>query len=187
MIMSSDKVDKKEELLFPSDNVKVGATAGLLDFYSDRAVAHASFLLACVFGLFTLLAIVQGVNNLGMNDLVLIVVSMAPYGTIVVIGFHCLRRFSFYASMSEELRRILMEYVKTVKVSAQTREKGKRKEFTNLEEYEKKYLKKRFAGVLNKFKESKYRKYFEAFAVFLVFILPAIVVYLSKILQLLDP
>ena len=31
---------------------EVGVLAGLLDFYSDRAEAQASFLIACVFGLF---------------------------------------------------------------------------------------------------------------------------------------
>jgi len=34
---------------------RIATLSALLDFYSDRAVAHASFLVAIVFGLFVIL------------------------------------------------------------------------------------------------------------------------------------
>ncbi|UCE44151.1 MAG: hypothetical protein JSV57_01275 [Candidatus Bathyarchaeota archaeon] len=38
----------------------------LLDFYSDTAEAHASLMIACLFGLFGLLALVQNTPTYGL-------------------------------------------------------------------------------------------------------------------------
>lgn len=82
--------------------------SALLDFYSDRAVAHASFLLASIFGLVTLLAIVQQMIsqtliNPSRTLSFLIYFSLVPFGALGYLGYHTLRRFGAYAAAAHEL------------------------------------------------------------------------------------
>ena len=94
--------------------------SALLDFYSDRAVAHASFLLASIFGLVTLLAIVQ--QMISQTSTILICFSLFPFGILAYLGYHTLRRFGAFASNAEELKEQLRKCApKHVKESLQKR------------------------------------------------------------------
>lgn len=86
------------------------ARAALLDFYSDRAVAHASFLVASIFGLVTLMAIVQLMINHALN--LLIYISLIPFVVFSYLGFHSLRRFGKYASVADKLQQSFLNYAK---------------------------------------------------------------------------
>ena len=46
-----------------SDNTKISAYSAVLEFFSSRAEAHASFFLASLFGLFTVLSIAKNTSN----------------------------------------------------------------------------------------------------------------------------
>jgi hypothetical protein len=103
LLMCSDKHEEKENN--DGKNSRAEALAGVLDFYSDRAEAHANFLVACIFGLFTLLAIVQ---NVRMHENIWFTLSsMVPYGVIVIVAFHCLERFAYFAVMAQTLKMAL--------------------------------------------------------------------------------
>ena len=87
---------------------EIAAESTLLDFYSDRAVAQASFLLAAMFGLVTLLAIVQ--EMIRQTLMVpsqrlswLIYVSLFPFWVLAYLGYHTLRRFGSYATAASDL------------------------------------------------------------------------------------
>jgi len=64
--------------------------AAILDFYSDRAVAHASFFLASFFGLFTVLSI-------GEKE---IFEWAFPYWILFSVGLYTLIRFAYYATFA---------------------------------------------------------------------------------------
>lgn len=89
--------------------------SALLDFYSDRAVAHASFLLASIFGLVTSLAIVQQMIsqtliNPSQTLSFLIYFSLVPFGALGYLGYYTLRRFGAYAAAAHELVRKFRQY-----------------------------------------------------------------------------
>lgn len=56
------------------------ARSAILDFYSDRATSFASFFVASIFGLVTMLAIVQGINREGAYD------NPSYYGFLIVVS-----------------------------------------------------------------------------------------------------
>ena len=79
-------------------NLLTAKISALLDFYSDRAVAHASFLVASVFGLVTLSAMIQELSN---HTLVLI--SLPLFLGFSYTGYFTLLRFQYYACIAHAL------------------------------------------------------------------------------------
>lgn len=77
----------------------LGQLSALLDFYSDRAVAHASFLVATVFGLFAILQLVSK----GFSDFVFIM-----YWSVFMAGLYCLLNFGYYAGLAETTKNKLL-------------------------------------------------------------------------------
>lgn len=77
---------------------KYTALTSLLDFYSDRAVAHASFLIACIFGLFTILSLVDTI----FWWVSLLLLFMTYYG-LWAFGLYCLLNFRYYVLFSEQV------------------------------------------------------------------------------------
>lgn len=77
---------------------KLTAKEALLDFYSDRAVAHASFFLASLFGLFTVLAITQ---NAQVNKWLWLI----PYFLLFSLGVYTYSNFCYYAVLADSIRR----------------------------------------------------------------------------------
>ena len=136
--MSFQKSDDKlseEEKKKPDDERMTDvltARAALLDFYSDRAVAHASFLVAAIFGLVTLLAIVQQMINQTSNSLLYI--SLIPFWAFSYLGFHSLLRFGKYAAVADKLQQSFLNHAK-LKIDL-----GEGKEKINFELYAKKKL-----------------------------------------------
>ncbi|MFX1508595.1 MAG: hypothetical protein ACFFDC_21135 [Promethearchaeota archaeon] len=108
---------------------EIEALTGLLDFFSDRAEAHASFMVACFFGLFTWLAMAYSMKNMWV-----VFFSMLPYGLIGYICYHCLQRFAFYADMADKYRKELEKIAKPEKIIFEFEKEGKVKK-RNLEEY----------------------------------------------------
>jgi hypothetical protein len=80
-----------------SDAAEVGA---LVDFYSDRAVAHASFFIASIFGILTFLALV---SNLEKINGFYYFVSILLFAGFSYMGYFTLVRFGYYASLSDYL------------------------------------------------------------------------------------
>jgi len=84
------------------------ARAAILDFYSDRAGSFTSFFVASIFGLVTLLAIVQGTHrevahNNPLYYGVLIVISIVIYIAFAYAGRHTFERFAHYADIADKL------------------------------------------------------------------------------------
>ena len=98
------------------------AQAALLDFYSDRAVAQASFLIASIFGLITLLAMVQQMIN--EASLLLLSLSLVPFLTFSYLGFYSLQRFGYYAVIADKLQQNLSSYTGEFKVYPSKRQGG---------------------------------------------------------------
>lgn len=169
----NEEVEGEEER-----NSKVEALVGLLDFYSDRAEAQASFLVACIFGIFTLLAIVQSINSIQdkMIQHALIILSIFPYVMLSSIGFHCLRRFSVYAATAEKYNIVLKRYAKPKEIMIKV--KGKIKEMS-LQDYEE-YLSEKYKGIPKKFRRPRIMIMLYIF----IFGLPALFVYLPKLIEL---
>ncbi len=78
---------------------KISSLSAILDFYSDRAIAHASFFLASFFGLFTVLQIQQN-PTLGWAIL---------YWILFLAGLYTLNRFGYYASFAQKLMEKLVD------------------------------------------------------------------------------
>ena len=81
----------------------------LLDFYSDRAEAHASLMVACLFGLFGLLAVVQILPVSGWWTRTLKIWSSMIYVSFCLTAYHCLQRFGYYANMAEYVYRYIRD------------------------------------------------------------------------------
>lgn len=99
--MASDNNAVQDE---PRLSRELTAQAALLDFHSDRAVAHASFLIASVFGLLTLLAVAQSLKY------PFVVVSLIPFSAFSYLGFWTLQRFTDYASVADALQGNIERY-----------------------------------------------------------------------------
>lgn len=172
--MSKDK--SKEKTSEDEKNTQVGVITGLLDFCSDRAEAHASFLVACVFGLFALLAIAQ--NG---KDAVFALILVIPNVGLVLVGYHCLARFRFYANMAEQMRRQLKKYAKIKSFDVWLQEEREEKKM-GLKQFEN-FLQKKYRGILFGFKKRAFTRYIKI-ATVVIFVLPLLVVYLPHLLDL---
>jgi hypothetical protein len=83
------------------DNEKeIAKTTAILDFYSNRAVAHASFFLASIFGLVAFSAIV---HELGANNYILFWSSTAVFFGFSYMGYYTITRFGFYAGLASAI------------------------------------------------------------------------------------
>ncbi len=105
------------------------ALASLLDFYSDRAVAHASFLIAIIFGLFTILSLVN--IKFRWESLLLL---FTTYWGLWGFGLYCLYNFRYYALFSEQVIQKIFEEKSLCElrdeIEKKTKEKwGKRLQF----------------------------------------------------------
>jgi hypothetical protein len=89
----------KDNNKLAEEDLSVPRISALVEFYSTRAVAHASFLVASIFGLITFLAIVQ---QLGAN-VVIYWLSVFLFLAFSYIGFFTLTRFGFYAGIADKL------------------------------------------------------------------------------------
>jgi hypothetical protein len=86
----------------------VAELSALLDFYSDRSTSHASFFVVTLFGIFTILSILDNVKNIFLLALI--------YWLLVVAGFFLLARFTCYNDYSQGIRHILIHYPKMKKL-----------------------------------------------------------------------
>jgi hypothetical protein len=93
---------EKEPWKKPWDSDKaVAEVAALVDFYSDRAVAHASFFVASIFGTLTFLALVTTLQK-PVNEFYYLV-SILLFLGFAYMGYFTLVRFGYYASISDYL------------------------------------------------------------------------------------
>ena len=85
-------------------NEEVSKVSALLDFYSDRCVAHASFFVATLFGTFSLLSLLddkEGLVRIGLAS---------TYWLLFIGSIYLLLSFSYYSGYSEKIQRIVMNY-----------------------------------------------------------------------------
>ncbi|MDH5451128.1 MAG: hypothetical protein OEX77_09600 [Candidatus Bathyarchaeota archaeon] len=80
------------------------ALSALLDFHSDRAVAHASFLVACIFGLFTVLSLING-ENLSIDLIYSVVYYILLFG-----GLYALFNFNLYATKAVDVKSVIEKH-----------------------------------------------------------------------------
>lgn len=73
----------------------IGRLTASLDFYSDRATAHASLFVASIFGLFALLSLIQQ----ALEEWV-ILLSVFVYFRLAYAGYITLTRFSYLAGVA---------------------------------------------------------------------------------------
>jgi len=98
------------------DTLSATRISALLDFYSDRAVAHASFFVASIFGLVTLLSIIQQLNmHLTWFSIPLAWCSIPLFFAFSYVGYYTLGRFTFYADISDKLGEHGLKSVETLK------------------------------------------------------------------------
>ena len=93
---------------FLDNELVVTRIGALLDFYSDKAVAHASFFVASIFGLVTLWSIVQQLN------MHLTWFSIPLFFAFSYVGYYTLGRFTFYADISQKLGEHGLKYEETL-------------------------------------------------------------------------
>lgn len=70
----------------------------LLEHYSSRAVAHASFFIASIFGIVTLSAIIQQ-----LSGSMFLFLSMLLFFGFSYVGYFTMARFGYYADLAERL------------------------------------------------------------------------------------
>jgi hypothetical protein len=82
--------------------------AGLLDYYNSRAVSFASLLVASIFGLVTLSAIIQVTfkENIQLTNNVIFsfIISVILYGLFSGAGLYMLKSYSYYTSMADKVK-----------------------------------------------------------------------------------
>lgn len=88
------------------------ARSALLDFYSSRAVAHASYFMASIFGIVALLTLCQNIGNPFHSnkwwcDLLAAMLWFGAYSIFAFLGWWTLHKFGKYATYADKLR----EYV----------------------------------------------------------------------------
>lgn len=71
----------------------------LLDYYSSRAVAHASFFIASIFGIVTLSAVIQQLSE----NVCFLFLSMLLFFGFSYVGYFTMIRFGFYADLAASL------------------------------------------------------------------------------------
>ena len=83
---------------------KIAARSALLDFYSDRAVSFGGFFLVSLFGLVTMLALVQGIES--SRDLVttsMVGLSLIPFLIFAIMGYAAMQRYIHYAGIASDI------------------------------------------------------------------------------------
>ena len=78
------------------------------NFYSTRAVAHASFFVASIFGMFTILALMVSIFQKLSNDwfwTAMVLLSLTYWG-IFLVGFHSFLKFSQYSTYAQHAARL---------------------------------------------------------------------------------
>lgn len=118
--MPENEGERKAE----NTNLHIARLAPLLDFYSDRATAHASLFVASIFGILTMLAIVQGLNGFVVWP------SIFVYFALTYAGYFTLVRFNFYAGIAHKLNEIL----ENIKFTKDDLSKKEEKLFEDLED-----------------------------------------------------
>jgi hypothetical protein len=106
---SNDSKTKSKAEKSTNDSSHVPILCALLSFYSSKAVAHAGFFVASIFGLVTFSAIVQQLE----------VKSIVWFSTLLFLGFsymgyYTLIKFDYYAVLSEELAKVGLRREKTL-------------------------------------------------------------------------
>jgi len=91
----------KEQLIEELKSPDYTILSALLDFYSDRAVSHATLLVACVFGLFTVLTLLKG------TSVTIKIVYTFTYWLLWASGLYELFNFNHYATEAEKIRQII--------------------------------------------------------------------------------
>lgn len=74
------------------DSKELAILTGLLDFYSDRATAHASFVVAGVFGIYSVLF-----AGKSLDPMVLCLV----YAALVIFDIYSFLNFGYYATLAD--------------------------------------------------------------------------------------
>jgi hypothetical protein len=97
-----DKTNAQEQSSLQEDDQILDKKLGLLDFYSSRAVAHASFFIASIFGLIAFSTITS--DALKINGLFYIPAFLLFFG-LAYFGYYALMRFGFYANIAELIAR----------------------------------------------------------------------------------
>ena len=169
------------------------ARSAILDFYSDRATSFASFFVASMFGLVTMLAIVQWIDRGVAYDIpgyygLLISISIGIYVLFAKAGHYVFSRFVHYANIADKLifepskkgsntiRRSLLDIAELEKLEFCTEFEGQ----TNLREY----LKKR-TGQQEKRTVKKALKNAFDFIYFILVVFLGTLVFLPKIVDVL--
>ena len=88
----------------PGTSNKISARSALLDYYSDRAVSFSGFFLASIFGLLTMMALVQGIecNDVTIQS-VFLILSVFPVFTFAYMGWYVMKRFSYYVEIANKI------------------------------------------------------------------------------------
>lgn len=134
MPSENEGVEEREKQLA----IKLTAKAALLDFYSDRAVAHASLFVASIFGLVTVLAIIQNIEC----NVLLLPLSLLLYWAFAYAGYFTFQRFSYYADISDRLRQDIDKEAKIDSIEIYTESRGKKLRKTNFDQYLKEEIEK---------------------------------------------
>jgi hypothetical protein len=100
---------KTENELEKNVNEELQATrlVAFLDFYSDRATAHASLFVASLFGLFTQLTIVQSMSS---HPDLFVWLSIPVFFGLTYAGYFTLVRFGFYSNIAQRITEGLKEH-----------------------------------------------------------------------------
>jgi hypothetical protein len=111
MKRETDKKKKLKSSTDPDMANKLAARSALLDFYSDKAAAFAGFFIASIFGLLTMLALVQGIKSLNLStvpilfglsiDQILVILSFFPVLVFAYMGNYVIRRFNHYSVIAD--------------------------------------------------------------------------------------
>jgi hypothetical protein len=86
-------------------NDNLTEVSALLDYYSGRAVAHASFFVASIFGTVTFLAIIASFKKDTFQDLSfpIVVIATVIYIGFSYLGYNSLLKFVLYAGISDKI------------------------------------------------------------------------------------
>ena len=102
MISLSEEEQSKQKPNKPSElSIPVEALSGLLDFYSDRATSFASLMIASIFGVVTLAAIIQTIGN----NPIIKGLSLFPYIAFCYAGYYSWKRFISWAIRADKIER----------------------------------------------------------------------------------
>ena len=83
---------------------RIAARGALLEFYSGRCVAFGGFFIAAIFGILTVLTLVQGIFvGTAYVEVPLIVLSLIVYGIFGYVGLFVLKGFSHYVNIADML------------------------------------------------------------------------------------